>query len=125
MLTQDRINTYFVLLFTDSKKAQIYKLPYRNSSQREIEILMSFDYLHVFGLDENKKDGNFLFEIEKKYILMWEKNYLVLKQTMILKNIFHNMVITMLNSHLIAVKKTFTSCYIKNTFLLKNIKIRQ
>ena len=35
---------------------------------------MSFDYLHVFGPDENNKDGNFLFEIEdKKYIHVGEK----------------------------------------------------
>ena len=35
---------------------------------------MSFAYLYVFGLDENKKDGNFLFEIEhKKYIHVGEK----------------------------------------------------
>ena len=32
-------------------------------------MVMSFDYLHIFGPDENNKDGNFLFEIEdKKYI---------------------------------------------------------
>ena len=35
---------------------------------------MSFDYLHVFGPDENKKNGNFLFEIgDKKYIHVGEK----------------------------------------------------
>ena len=35
---------------------------------------MSFDYLHVFGPDENNKDGNFLLEIEhKKYIHVGEK----------------------------------------------------
>ena len=35
---------------------------------------MSFDYLHVFGPDENKKDGIFLFEIgDKKYIHTGEK----------------------------------------------------
>ena len=35
---------------------------------------MSFDYLHVFGPDENNKNGNFLFEIEnKKYIHVVEK----------------------------------------------------
>ena len=39
-------------------------MPYRDSSHQEIEILMSFDDLHVFGPDENNKDGNFLFEIE-------------------------------------------------------------
>ena len=43
---------------------------------------MSFDYLHVIGPDENNKDLNFLFEIEKKNMFMWEKIYLVLKQTM-------------------------------------------
>ena len=35
---------------------------------------MSFDYLHVFGPDENNKDGNFLIEIEdKNYIHVGEK----------------------------------------------------
>ena len=62
--THNRFNTHIVLIFTDSKKAQIYKMPNRNSPHREIEILMSFDYLHVFGPDENNKDGHFLFEIE-------------------------------------------------------------
>ena len=38
-------------------------MPYRNSPHQEIEKVMSFDYLHLFGLDENNKDGNFLFEI--------------------------------------------------------------
>ena len=62
-----------VLLFTDLKKAQIYKMPYRDSPHHEIETIMSFDYLHVFGPDENNKDGNFLFEIEnKKYIHVGE-----------------------------------------------------
>ena len=62
-----------VLFFTDLKKAQIYKMPYRDSPHHEIEIVMSFDYLHVFGPDENNKDGNFLFEIEnKKYVHVGE-----------------------------------------------------
>ena len=34
---------------------------------------MSFDYLHVFGPDENNKDGYFLFEIEdEKYVHVGE-----------------------------------------------------
>ena len=42
---------------------------YRNSPHQEIEKVMSFDYLQLFGSDENNKDGNFLFEIEKrKYV---------------------------------------------------------
>ena len=74
VLTHNRFNTYMVLIFSDLEKAQIYKMPYRNSPYQEIEILMSFDYLHVFGPDENNKDGNFLLEIEnKKYIHVGEK----------------------------------------------------
>ena len=74
VLTHNRFNTYMVLIFTDLKKAQIYKMPYRNSPHQEIEIIMSFDYLHLFGPDENNKDGIFLFEIgDKKYIHVGEK----------------------------------------------------
>ena len=83
-------NTYMVLLFTDLNKAQISKMPYRDSPHHEIEILMSFDYLHLFRLNEHteeyylRKPNNetFLFIIENKNIFMWEKNYLVLKQKM-------------------------------------------
>ena len=74
VLTHNRFNTYMVLIFSDLKKAQIYKMPFRNSPHQEIEIVMSFDYLYVFGPDENNKDGNFLFEIEnKKYIHVGDK----------------------------------------------------
>ena len=48
VLTHNRVNTYRVLIFTDIKKAQIYKIPYRNSPHQEIAIVMSFDYLHFF-----------------------------------------------------------------------------
>ena len=51
VLTHNRFNTYIVLIFTDLKKAQIYKMPYRNSPHQEIEKVMSFDYRHVFGPD--------------------------------------------------------------------------
>ena len=73
VLTHNRFNTYMVLIFTDLKKAQIYKIPFRNSPHQEIEIVMSFDYMHVFGPDEDNKDGYFLFEIgDKKYIYVGE-----------------------------------------------------
>ena len=73
VLTHNRYNTYTVLIFTDLKKAQIYKMPYRDSPHREFKIVMSFDYLNVYGPDENNKDGNFLFEIgDKKYIHVGE-----------------------------------------------------
>ena len=73
VLTYKRFNTYIVLIFADLKKAQIYKIPYRNSPNQEIEIVMSFDYLHVFGPDEDNRDGNFLFEIEdEKFVHVGE-----------------------------------------------------
>ena len=77
VLKHARFNTYIVLLFTDLNKAQIYKMPYRDSPYREIEILMSFDYLNVFIPNEHTEDyhtkkpnnANFLFKIKnKKYI---------------------------------------------------------
>ena len=69
MLTHNRFNTYMVLIFTDLKKAQIYKMPYRNSAHHEIEKVMSLDYIRIFGMSENNKNRNFLFEIgNKKYV---------------------------------------------------------
>ena len=43
VLANNRFNTYMILIFSDLKKAQIYKMPYKDSPHREIEILMSFD----------------------------------------------------------------------------------
>ena len=90
VLKYARFNIYKVLLFTDLNKAQIYKMPYRDSPHHEIEILMSFDYLHLFRPNEQIEDyyirkpnnENFLFKIEDKKIFMSEKNYLVSKQLM-------------------------------------------
>ena len=49
-------------------------MPYRNSPHQEIEILMSFDYLHLFGPDGKADDGKLLFETEhKKFIHVEEK----------------------------------------------------
>ena len=70
VLTHNRFNTYMVLIFADLKKAQIYKMPYRNSPHQEIEKVMSFDYLHVFGLDEDNKDGNFYSKLKIKDMFM-------------------------------------------------------
>ena len=82
VLKYARSNTYMVLLSTDLKKAQIYKIPYRDSPHQEIEILMSFDYLHLFRPSEHTEDfyirkpnnANFLFKTEaKKYTHVGEK----------------------------------------------------
>ena len=74
VITHNRFNTYMVLIFSDSNKTQIYEIPYRDSPHHEIEILMSFDYLHLFGPDGKADDGNFLLKIEhKKYLHVGEK----------------------------------------------------
>ena len=66
-----------VLIFSDSNKAQIYKMPYRDSPLHEIEILMSFDYLYLFRPNKHTEDyyiikpnnENFLFKVgDKKYL---------------------------------------------------------
>ena len=80
--TDNRFNSYMVFISTDLKKAQIYKIPYRNSPHQEIEIFMSFHHLHLFRPNEHcedyhirkPNDENFLFKNEdKKYIHMGEK----------------------------------------------------
>ena len=71
VLTHNKFNYYMVLIFTDLKKAQIYKIPYRNSPHQEIEILTCFDYLDLYRPNNNE---NFLFKIDdKKYIHVGEK----------------------------------------------------
>ena len=83
-------NTYIVLLFTDLKKAQIYEMPYRDSPHREVEILMSFDYLCLFRPSEHTEDYHirkpnnkiFYSKLKIKNVFMWEKIHLVLKQMM-------------------------------------------
>ena len=82
ILTHNRFNTFIVLIFSDLNNAQIYKMPCRDSPHHKIEILMSFNCLHLFEPNEHKEnyhirkpnDENFLFEIEdKKYIPVGEK----------------------------------------------------
>ena len=76
VLTYNRFITYMVLIFTDLKKAQIYKIPYKNSPHQEIEIVTKFDYQQLFKpFDLDKEtDANFLFKIEyKKYIYVGDK----------------------------------------------------
>ena len=82
VLTHNRFNIYMVLIFTDLKKAEIYKMLYRDSPHHEIEIVMSFDYQRLFRANEHTEDyhirkpnnPNFLFEIEdKRYVYVGEK----------------------------------------------------
>ena len=84
VLTHNRFNTYRVLIFTDLKEAQIYKLPYTDSPHHEIEMVIKFNYQHLFKpFDFYEKtharivtDENFLFKIEeKKNIFVGENVY--------------------------------------------------
>ena len=84
VLTHNRFITYMVLFFPDLKKAQIYKMPYRDSPHHEIEMVIKFDYHYLFKpFDLDKKtharivtDENFLFKNEdKKYIFVGENVY--------------------------------------------------
>ena len=85
VLTHNRFNTYMVLIFNDLKKAQLYKMPYRDSPNHEIEMVKKSDYQHLFKpFDFDKKthariviDKNFLFKSEdKKYIFVGENIYI-------------------------------------------------
>ena len=73
VLTYNRFNTFMILIFTDLKKPQIYKMPFRDSPYQEIEMVTKFDYQHLFNPFE-KTNENFLFKIgDKKYIYVGEK----------------------------------------------------
>ena len=123
-----------VSIFTDLKKAQLYKMPYRNSPHQEIEMVTKIDYQHLFKpFDLVKKtharivnDENFLFKIEdKKYFFLLEKMYIILKQLMILMNVFQKPVIMMLNILLLSLKKIYITWQIRSILLVKNLKIRK
>ena len=90
VLTHNRFTIYMVVVFTVLNNAQIHKMPYRDSPHHEIEILMSFDYLHLFRPNEHTEDYHirnqtmqtFFSKLKIKNIFMLEKIYLVLKQMM-------------------------------------------
>ena len=73
VLTHNSLNTFLVLIFSDLNKAQIYKIPDRNTPHHEIEILISFKKLNLFKPSEQTEDyynrgpndENFLSEIEE------------------------------------------------------------
>ena len=56
VLTHNRFNTYLVSIFTDLNRAQIFKMPYRDSPHQEIEIPMSVKYMTSFKPNEHTED---------------------------------------------------------------------
>ena len=81
VLTQNRFNTYMVLIFSVLNRTQIYEMPHRVSPNPETEIFISYNLLNLFELNKrtedyhNRKpnDKNFPFEIEDKiYIYVGE-----------------------------------------------------
>ena len=80
VLTHNRFNTYLVLNFKDLIKAQIYKMPYRDSPHHEIENLVGFNLMNLLKPNGHREDyqkandENLLFEIgDKKYLYVGEK----------------------------------------------------
>ena len=81
VLTDTRFIIYLVSIFSDLIIGRIYKMPYRDSPNQEIEILMCFNYLNLLKPNEYDEDyyirkpneENFLLEIEdKKHIYVGE-----------------------------------------------------
>ena len=89
MLTDNRFITYMVLIFSDSNKTQIYKMPCTYSPHREIEILKIFIYLNWFQPNDHTEDyhnrgpnnKNFLLEIEVKNYIYVEENLVNFEKT--------------------------------------------
>ena len=82
VLTHNIFNTYLDLILSDSNKAQVFKVPYRDSPHKGIEIVKSFAYFNLFKPNEHREDyhirqpndENFLFEIgDEKLIYVGEK----------------------------------------------------
>ena len=71
-----------VFNFKDLSKAQISRMPFRDSPHHEIEILVSFSYLNLFRPNEHKvdyhirkpNDKSVLFEIEAKIFIYVGEN---------------------------------------------------
>ena len=105
-----------VLILSDLNKAQIYELPYRDSPHREIEIIMSFNYMNLFKPKEHTKDyhirkpnnENFLFQKENK-IYLYVGEILVGPETKD-ELIKKSSVLTISSICLLTVRKTFTLC---------------
>ena len=81
MLTDNRFNTYLVLIFSELNKSQFYKIAYRESPRHESEILMSLSDMNLFKPNEDKKDYHIRKPTMKtsnsnlkiKNIFMWEE----------------------------------------------------
>ena len=70
VLTHERINSYLVVIFTNLNKAHINKMPYRDSPQQEINLVMSFIYLNLFNQMNTQKNVT----LEKQTIKIFYSN---------------------------------------------------
>ena len=77
VLSHNRFNTYMVLVFSDLNKTQIYKMPYRDCPNHELEIVISFNYLNLFKPNGHTKGYHirkpnvekFFLEVKDKKLL--------------------------------------------------------
>ena len=108
-------------------------MPYRSSPHQEIEILMNFDYLHLFKpieLDEKthatkQTNKNFLFKIEDKIYIYNGERILTFKTDDEITEYFSEDGYKDVKYPFALSNEIFYTCYIKNISLLTNIKIRQ
>ena len=75
-LKQKRFNRHFVDIFTDEKKAVIYKAPNRVTDFDEMTKLKSINFLNVFIPKEDEQVCSVLFEKKEKEYLFEEKRCL-------------------------------------------------
>ena len=108
-------------------------MPFRDSPHQEIKILMTFIFLKLLKPNEHTEDyyirgpndKNFLFEIEdKKYVYKGE-TFLNFETTDKKVKYFSEDGFIDLKFPFAYSEKTFTLCWIKNIFPVKNTKLQQ
>ena len=61
-----------VSIFSELTKNQTYKMPNKDSPNREIEILISFKYLNVFKPNEHTEDYHIRKLNDENFYSKWE-----------------------------------------------------
>ena len=74
VLTHNRFNAYLVLIFSDSNKAHIYKMSYRDSPHHEIELHMSFNCLNLFEPNEHTENYHIPKPNDEFFFRNWRRN---------------------------------------------------
>ena len=79
VLTDNRLNIYLVLVFSDLNEAQIFKMQNRDNPHHEIEMKLSFHYLNVFKPNEHREDYQIRKPKNERFSFQFEDNEYVHK----------------------------------------------